>query len=167
MGNVDSNWHPATPGLFISSHQPHPPPPPPPQQQPQPQHQRFMPPHHHHHPHHRGGTGGVHQRQNTYDNLVGLLTSRSNHHHMSTWLNNNNVTLGASQSTIESTTFAHKYSKPKSSTSGAKVVKTEEAESQQEEAETGMEESKISSDRTVDDKCTICLCEYEEDEDVR
>ena len=157
MGNAGNDW-PPTPGLFISSHQP--PPPAPPMQRHMPQH--------HHHPHHRHHRAGVHQRQNVYDHLVGLLTSRTNH--MSTWLNNSNATLGASQNTIERTTFAHKYSTPKSSSTASDNVKKEsdsggQQRGQQEGA--GTEEGKASSDRTVDDKCTICLCEYEQDENVR
>lgn len=107
---------------------------------------------------------------------MGLLTSPANAHHgmhpgfnLPTWSGNNN-NLGASQSTIESTTFAHKYRKPKAKEGGDEKRGDGTETSTETSTESGTEASKTeeeSSQRSVDDKCTICLCEYENEENVR
>ncbi|XP_067941335.1 E3 ubiquitin-protein ligase arkadia-A-like isoform X2 [Watersipora subatra] len=90
------------------------------------------------------------QRGRTYDHLMGLLSAFPLQHQLpfnraralSSWMSNNG-NIGASQETIERTTFAHRYSKRVASDS---------------------EEGKSGSS---DDKCTICISEYETDENVR
>ena len=84
---------------------------------------------------------------------MGLLNEAPVHHHtatyhpsraLSAWMSNG--IIGASQDTIERTTFAHKYSKPVSNNSSGEGG-----------AKTG----------SSDDKCTICISEYEPEENVR
>ncbi|XP_072020687.1 LOW QUALITY PROTEIN: uncharacterized protein [Amphiura filiformis] len=87
------------------------------------------------------------------------------------------VNRGASKRTIDMHTLPHKYHKPQPK----KVVKTEpdkDAPSTSEEnneAEDGEDvgaaaasaTEKVEEDEDLDEKCTICLCNFEDEEDVR